>query len=197
MTGKSPPRFWELWWSPSYWQKPVSMSKNWEDPFHSRSPGAARGVHIHQTWKPNSRSFSIIPACPVSSSAISAIHPRWPTAQAEAHTACEEIKSTRGNQRRLCTSLRVLGSSGRVSGTSQIFSDVSTVQHMARLTLWLETSLQLSCIPKKLFCYNGNQLPKDPCALPGIKRCKCTVVLQVSSTSSFSLSAFWFQQRCR
>lgn len=47
---------------------------------------------------------------------------------------------------------------------------------------------QLSRIPKKLFYYNGNQLPKDPCALAGIKRCKCTVILQVSSTSSSSLS---------
>lgn len=54
MTGKSIPCFWELWRGPSYWQKPVSMSKNWEDPFQSGSPGSARGVHIHQTSKPNS-----------------------------------------------------------------------------------------------------------------------------------------------
>lgn len=64
------------------------MSKNREDPFNSRSPGAARGVNIHQTLKPNSRSFSIILACPVSSSAISAFFPpRRPTVEDEAHRA--------------------------------------------------------------------------------------------------------------
>lgn len=30
-------------------KKPGSVSRNCEDPCQSRSPGSARGVHIHQT----------------------------------------------------------------------------------------------------------------------------------------------------
>lgn len=150
MTGKSTLCLWELDKGPSYWQKPVSLSTNWEAPFQSMSPGAARGVHIQQTFRPNSRSE--VPTCPASSSVISAISPRWATTQTEAHTGCERrdliyCMSTLENKRRLGSSSQVFGSSGSVSGTFQIFSGVSTVQHMARLRLWLETSLQLSCIP--------------------------------------------------
>lgn len=74
-----------------------------------------------------------------------------------------------GNKRGRCPS-HVLRSSGHVSGTSQIFSDVSTVQHMDRPVLRLEASLELLRDPKKFFYRNGN-----PCAFVGGggKRCKC------------------------
>lgn len=89
ITAKSIPRFWKLQTGPTYWQKPVSLSKNREDPFNSGSPGAARAVHIHQTLTTNSRSWSLIPASPVSSSTTSAVFQT-----AEAHSAGEMKNSS-------------------------------------------------------------------------------------------------------
>lgn len=93
-------------------------------------------------------------------------------------------KSTLQNKRRLCPS-HVLGSSGHVSGTSQIFSDVSTVRHMARLVL-VTGNQPLTLVHSQKVVL----LLREPCAFLGEKRCKCIVILQVSSTSSFSRSAF-------
>lgn len=168
MTGKSTPCFWQLGTSPSYWQKPVSMSRNWEDPFISRSPHPELlGVNIStKPWNQSLCLWVLSLLAPrvhpqsllfLQDDLLYKLKPREPGSQTN-------LKSTLENKRRLCTySPQVLGSFRRVSGTFQIFSDVS--HHNTWLGwYWLETSLQLSCIPKKLFYYKGNPLPKDPCA---------------------------------
>lgn len=187
MRGKSIPCFWELRRGPSYWQKPVSMSKNWEDPFQSGSPGSARGVHIHQTSKPNSwvsevlslPSPRVYPQLFRRDDLLDKRKPTEPAREVHAGNQTQTASSFFAGSRFLRTRLWHLSNLQRcLHGSTHGSADTATGYQPSTLA---------HSPPKKVVL-----LKREPCALLGIKPWKCSVILQVSSTSPFSRSLLFF-----